>query len=289
MGFSCAAALFPLFLLGPELVEMRFEQVFPAPRGATWFSRSLGQDRAVILIHGLLPHPISESLVAKPGISGWEKPGSSLVSALGQHADVFAMGYGQNATIDEIACSPALFRSVRTLKSMGYREIVLVGHSAGALIARYFVEDWPDEGVTKVVQVCPPNGGSSWGNRTAGVRQGQEAFVTSMTKEARAAKRAERADRRISTDIEFVCVVGMLAGIGDGVVRADLQWTDDLQDQGVPAVVLRASHVTAMRSRSVIQRLVLVVSQPQTRWSASEVEKVRQELFGSDPPADIKR
>ena len=50
----------------------------------------------------------------------------------------------------------------------------LVGYSAGALIARYFVEDSPDYGVTKVIQVCAPNGGSGWGKLTAGVRQSQE-------------------------------------------------------------------------------------------------------------------
>lgn len=222
-------------------------------------------------------------------MSGWEKPGSSLVNALGTNSDVFALGYGQNATIDEIARSPALFRSVRTLKSMGYSEIILVGHSAGALIARYFVEDWPSEGVTKVVQVCPPNGGSSWGKRTAGVRQRQEAFITSMTKEARATNRVERAERRIPADVEFVCVVGIIGGIGDGIVRADLQWTDDLQEQGVPAVMLRASHVTAMRSRSAIQRIAEIVNQPQARWSSAEVEKARQKWFRSEPPAEIKR
>lgn len=268
---------------------MRFEQVFPLPRSGAPMSRSNGRDRAVVLIHGLLPHPLMESLVAKPEISGWEKSGSSLVNALGPNADVFALGYGQNAPIDEIARSPALFRSVRTLKSMGYPEIVLVGHSAGGLIARYFVEDWPEEGVTKVVQVCPPNGGSSWGKRTAGVRQRQEAFITSMTKEARATNRVERADRRIPDGVEFVCIVGLVGSVGDGIVRADMQWTDDLQEQGVPAIVLRTSHVTAMRSRSVIQRLVQIVCEPQSRWSSAEVEKVRQKLFGSEPSAEIRR
>jgi hypothetical protein len=148
------------------------------------------------------------------------------------------------------------------------------------LIARYYVEDWPAGGVTKVIQVCSPNGGTSWGKRTAGVRQSQEAFMTSLTKEARADVLKTRADNRVPTHVEFVCVLGSFGLGGDGIVRSDAQWTLDLQRQGIPAVPLYSTHVTAMRSKRVAEKLVELVCRPQPRWSPEQVDFHRQRLFG---------
>src|SRR5437762_13995349 len=98
MTVSWATALCAFLLLAPESIDMRFVQVVPAGRDAAAFSRSPGQDRAVVLIHGLVPHPINNSNVAMPDLSGWEKAGSTLVTTLSPLADIFALGYGQNAS-----------------------------------------------------------------------------------------------------------------------------------------------------------------------------------------------
>jgi pimeloyl-ACP methyl ester carboxylesterase len=282
MGVSWATTFSALLLIAPETIEMRFEQVAPVSRDAHAIVRSPNQFRAIILIHGLLPHPWKDSNVPLPSITGWEKSGSTLVTALSPLGDVFALGYGQNAAIGEIAKSPHLQWNVIRLRSMGYQEVVLIGHSSGGLIARYFVEDQPaGGGVTKVIQVCSPNGGTSWGKRTGAVRGSQEAFLKSLTKEARLEAMRVRADKRIPPEVQFVCVLGSIGGIGDGIVRADLQWTDDLQLQGIPVVSLNTTHVTVMRSKAVASELANLVKEPMPRWSAQQVGMVKKAIFSN--------
>ena len=64
MTFSWATSLCAFLLLAPESIEMRFEQVAPVSRDASAFVRTPNEKRAVILIHGLLPHPINDAHVA---------------------------------------------------------------------------------------------------------------------------------------------------------------------------------------------------------------------------------
>src|SRR5262245_6107196 len=221
MTFSWACGLCAFLLLAPESIDMRFEQVVPITRAAASLVRSPRQDRAIVLIHGLLPHPISNSNVATPDLTGWEKSGSMLVTTLAPLADIFALGYGQNAPVDDIAKSPALAWNINRLRSLGYREIILIGHSAGALIARYYVEDSPGGGgVTKVIQVSPPNGGTSWAKRTVSVRQSQEALLTSLSKESRQAVVRLRDGKSIPPEVQFVCVLCAIGLGGDGIVRS---------------------------------------------------------------------
>ena len=49
---------------------------------------------------------------------------------------------------DRIAGSAALADNIRRVRQLGYKEIILLGHSAGGVIVRQFVEDHPDAGVT---------------------------------------------------------------------------------------------------------------------------------------------
>lgn len=283
MPFSWASSLCAFLLIAPDSIDMRFVQVAPPCREPTAIARSPGQDRAVVLIHGLLPHPINDSNVAMPDLTGWERPGSTLVTTLAPLGDVFALGYGQNAAIDDIAKSSALSWNVNRLRMLGYREIVLIGHSAGGLIARYYVEDTPGGGgVTKVIQVSSPNGGSSWGKRTVAVRQSQEVFLKSLSKEARQVALRERAGKSIPAEVQFVCVLCAMGLGGDGIVRSDLQWTPDLQRQGVPPVCLLSTHVTAMRSKAVAQRLAELVAEPQPRWSPLQIANAREAILGKD-------
>ena len=147
-----ALALLPGSPLLPP--QTFFVQVAPAPRTADEIARSAGQDRAVVLLHGLWVHPFNQHNVGKAFLHAWQKPGSLMVKRLAQNADVYSFGYAQDVAVEDIAAGPGLDQCVKRLRELGYQSIVLVGHSAGGLIARQYVEDNPDSGVTKVIQLC---------------------------------------------------------------------------------------------------------------------------------------
>lgn len=272
-----------LLVLGAPPVETEFAQVFPAPRVAGLADRSPGQTRAVILLHGLRAHPFKETNVAKPGFQDWQEPRSTLVKTLADVADVYAFAYGQNAAIDSIVQVPALRTSINRLRQIGYREIILVGHSAGGLVARQFVEDFPLAGVTKVIQVCCPNGGSSWGKVKIGVRAAQVAFLDSLTKENREQCLKDRNGKKIPEHVEFVCVVGNGGAVGDGVVLSRCQWTEDLQKQGIPAVAVSTNHFLIMRSKEGAQAIAALVREKQIRWDPDRIATTRKHLLGDMP------
>ena len=298
-----------LVLLGaatfaPGPVQTRWAQVGPVPRPAAAVQRSPGRDRAVVLVQGLRPHPFSSRNVARADWHGWQKPGSPLVRALARDADVFAFAYGQNAAVEQVAQSEALADNLRQLRRLGYQEIVLVGYSAGGLVVRHFVEDHPDAGVTKVVQVCTPNGGCGWADALGLVRPPQRPFLRSLTRQGRGQCLAERADRKVPASVEFVCVVGhrdvavkvtasvqldegqvvrltvAASGQGDGLVSTGSQWPADLQEQGVPAVPLSVGHFRAVRSKTGVATIGRLVREKQPRWNAAQVAEVSRRLTG---------
>jgi pimeloyl-ACP methyl ester carboxylesterase len=273
-------ALLALVLLTPEpAIETRLVQV--APPVPVWATprKTPRTARAVVLIHGLRPHPLSEANVWEPELSSWEEPSSPLVKTLTADSDVYSLAYGQNASVDDVARVRSLAQHVAGLRAAGYSEVVLVGYSAGALIARYFVENTGGGGVTKVIQVCPPNGGSGWSKLASGVRKSQEPFVRSLSKDARQAAMRARADLPLPADVEFVCVVGSFGRSGDGLVRYDNQWPTDLQRQGVPAMLLPVPHLTAMHSKLVAQTLADLVRRPLPRWTPTQVEAARTRIL----------
>ena len=275
---SAACLVYCCLLLAAEPIETRFVQVAPAQEVAAVLGEGLltppkrtpDQQRAVVLLHGLRVQPFSSRKVRQADFQLWQAPQSRLVTALAAHADVYAFSYSQNECLEVIGAHPALREHVQALKAAGYQEIVLVGHSAGGLIARQLVEDHPDSGVTKVIQVCSPNGGSTLGKLKLGVCACQESFLDSLTKEGRRTSLAQRQDRRIPEQVEFVCIVGQMnvdweadfgslcgdgtdlrltyAGVvcGDGVLSVESQWPADLQQQGIPAQPLQTAHFTAM-------------------------------------------
>jgi pimeloyl-ACP methyl ester carboxylesterase len=261
-------------LLAAPRVESRFEQVAPVRAEP---ARSAGQTRAVVLLHGYTIHFRAES-VPVPAYRDWQRADSVLVKRLGEEGDVFVFAYGQNAALDDVVAHGGLVGHVAGLRKLGYRDIVLVGHSAGALVARQFVEDHPDAGVTKVVQVCPPNGGSSWA-RLPLARRNQFAFLQSLTRPSRQKWLDLRKDKRVPAGVQFVCVVGAGAGNGDGVVHRTSQWPDDLQEQGIPAVVLDVTHPFAMRGSRAIEKIAELVKADHPRWTKEQVEKARKEVL----------
>jgi pimeloyl-ACP methyl ester carboxylesterase len=270
-----------LLLLGPAPadVETRFVQVLPPPGVGRVSPGHRLRPRAVVLIHGLYLHPFSKEHAGSPLLRDWQAARSRMVRELGKESDVYAFAYAQNVPLEDVERGDGLLKGVRLLRGLGYREIVLVGHSAGGVLAREFVEDYPNEGVTKVIQVCAPNGGSSWAKVPASCGA-QRVFLKSLTKEERRKLVGVRDGKRIPAGVGFVCVVGAGAGEGDGIVRRDCQWTEDLRKQGIPAVVLPVVHPQAMRSSRTARLIAELVHSATPRWTDQEVEQARKRVLG---------
>jgi pimeloyl-ACP methyl ester carboxylesterase len=266
-------------LVAGDPVEVRFVQVAPQDRPSAEWRRSAGERRAVVLIQGLMPHPFSKENVRRAALRDWQEPGSPLVKRLAGEGDVYAFAYGQNVAVDEIADHDALWGGLLRLRALGYRDVVLVGYSAGGVIARRVVEEYPDAGVTKVVQVCAPNAGSGWAKLSA-VRGDQKAFLRSLTKEERRREMRARLDVSLPDGVEFVCVVGTAGVTGDGVVSRRSQWPPDLQAQGVPAVTVTTDHLSMVRSSGGAGAIAELVRKPQPRWSPAKVAAERKSILG---------
>jgi pimeloyl-ACP methyl ester carboxylesterase len=270
-------ALSTLLAGAPPAVDSLFVKVGPNPRVV---GRSPKQDRAVVLIHGLSV-TVSKGKVVKPQLRIWQQHDSVLVKELARDSDVYALAYGQSISCDQIGDDPLVLEHLKGLKKAGYREIVLVGHSAGGVIARHLVEDHSDLGVTKVIQICTPNAGSRWAS-LATPRSVQVAFLTSLTVTSRKRILAERKDKLIPKDVQFTCVVGYSrVGVhGDGVVSCKSQWSECLQAQGIPAHTLRTSHWDAVRGAAGAELIARLVKEEQKRWDERTVRESRKKVLG---------
>lgn len=283
-------AILSILLLLPGTdprIDTRFEQVAPLPTNALALQPSTGQVRAVILISGLRYHPLQSGAVTQPEFHGWQKSGTPLVHELARFADVFAFCYSQNADVETIARAPGLALAVQKLRFLGYREIVLIGHSAGGVLARLFVEDNPAAGVTRVLLVCAPNLGSSWGQADISVHKVQEKFIESLTPSHRRAACEQRSERRLPPGVEVVCVVGGGVPLGDGLVSLASQWPADLQAQGIPMSHLNTTHFTVMHSRKSAPVLAELARTSQPRWTAQQVEQARSQYLHPAPKLRI--
>jgi pimeloyl-ACP methyl ester carboxylesterase len=267
--------LLPLF---PARVQAGLVQVSPLPLPAP-APKPTRRKRAVVLIHGLRVYPLSKTKVDRAALRGWQQPSSLLVRRLGADSDVFAFIYSQTVAVEAVAEEADLAAAIARLRRLGYCEIVLLGYSAGALIARHFVEDHPDAGVTKVIQVCAPNAGSNWAILQA-VRSNQIEYLRSLTRSSRRRILAERADKCIPAQVEFVCIVGTSHLGGDTVVALRCQWSEDLQRQGVPAYPIRMTHWEAMRTAPPVELMARLVRERQPRLSPAEVAALRKKLLG---------
>ena len=251
----------------------KFTQAAPVHKTPEAFERSPGQSRAVILVHGLRWRDGLAS--PKANFESWQLPDSTLVKTLKKDADVFAFAYGQNVAVHRIAESGELLESVRCVRNLGYQEIVFVGHSAGGLVVRQLVEDHPDAGVTKVIQVSAPNCGSDLGKPLA------EPFIASLMKGERQAFVRKRAGKTIPARVEFVCVVSGSLGT-DMMVLCSCQWTEDLQQQGIPAVALHKNHHNAIASRAGADLIARLVREKQPRWDQPKVAAAKKTILGAE-------
>lgn len=277
----CCLVLAPLTSPPPAetdaLVDTLFVKVGPNSKVP---GRTPGQPRAIVLIHGLGLHILQTDKIQKAKLRVWQEADSPLVRRLGQEGDVYSLAYGQTVAVETMCEASLLLRHLARLKMAGYAQIVLVGHSAGGLIARQVVEDFPDLGVTRVVQVCSPNAGSMWAAlKTA--RGAQRTFLLSLTCAARVKVLEERGKKRIPETVEFVCIVGATRVGGDGVVVPRSQWSSELQAQGIPAYPLRATHWEAMHSPRTAELLARLIVEPQPRWPPDRIIQARKQLLGS--------
>ncbi len=280
-------AILTLVLAAPPLppppvdeLPTAFWQVAPDAGPTPWLAPPAAgaNARAVVLVPGLHVHPLRPTRVLVPDRRPWQEPKSELVKALAKDSDVFAFGYAQSLGVDEVVRAPGLANAVARLRNGGYKEIVLVGHSAGGVIARAFVERNPDAGVTKVIAVGAPFAGSKAATVTIGYPRVQKPFIQSLTPAARAA--AANANRDlIGKDLEFVCVVCKLKRAEtDGIVPVDSQWPEDLQKLGVPMELAAVSHLDAMHNAATARTIAKLVREKLVRWSPEEAELARKIL-----------
>ena len=266
-----------LTLSGTPAVQSVCLQVAPVHNGK--WSRTPNHTQAVLLIHGYHVHLFDKN-VPKAEFRPWQKADSPLVKALAKNADVYALAYGQNASLDTIVKHSALAPSVAELRKLGYTDVVLVGHSAGGLIARHFVEDHPDAGITKVIQVCAPNAGTPLAKLSG--PKSQKVFINCLTTEERKKCLELRADKKIPDNVQFLCVVARGEGDApsDGVVPCASQWSEDLRKQGIGAHLVSGTHREVVREESLANTLATLARNQQQRWSPERIEKERKRILG---------
>jgi pimeloyl-ACP methyl ester carboxylesterase len=253
------------------------QQPFPGPFSATELTRTKGRQRAVVLLHGLDLRDDGGS-PSTPRFVDWQGSTSPLVKALSRHADVFSISYAQNTAVEEIASFPELREAIAKISSLGYDQLILLGHSAGGLVARHFVEEHPRAGITKVIQVATPNAGTKlagWAVDLLQVPKEQAIFVQSLSPAHRAVVLKSRQDRTIPAAIDFVTVVTCTSAKanGDNLVSRQCQWSSDLRDQGIPRVCVCGTHLEVMAHDECLDLYCRLVTQSQPRWSASKVQQ----------------
>jgi pimeloyl-ACP methyl ester carboxylesterase len=259
-------------------------QAAPDAHGrAGWLNTPRTKDRAILLIPGLKIHPLRPAQCSRPERHSWQEANSDLVRTLAPDFDVFAFGYAQTAPLEVVVHSPGLRDAVGHLKKAGYKEIVLVGHSAGGVIARLFTTAYPDAGVSKVIAVASPHMGAEAAKLQIGYPRVQAPFVQSLAPNVRMAAKIA-GDAKPNESIEMACVVCKLRRLdSDGLVNIASQWPEDCRSRGVPAVVIQISHWEAMLSPAGAKVIGELAREKLARWNRDEVEQARRALFGDAP------
>lgn len=239
------------------------------------------QDRAVVLLHGLLPRLWHPNRAEKPEAHDWQVKGGKLVKSLSDEADVYGFSYAQTRCVDEVAYSRGFRDGIAAIRAAGYKEIVLVGHSAGGLVIRRFVETFPESGVTKAIAVGTPFAGSGWANLPGfTLPKTQLAFIQSMSPDYREACAKDR-KVKLPPNVEFgVVLCKVNRSDGDTVVSLRSQWPEDLQAQGVPVVLANSGHLEAMTSEAVAKEVAKLVGGKILTWDEDKTAQARRYLFG---------
>jgi hypothetical protein len=238
--------------------------------------------RAVILIHGLMLHPILVEKATRTELHDWQLAKNDLTKALAPDFDVYAFSYAQTTPVDVVASCPGLISFVQKVREAGYQEIILIGHSAGGVVCRQFVERYPKAGVTKVIQVAAPNGGSELAQISFGVPRLQASFVKSLAPPLRTTIAKESPP--LPKDLEFCCVVCKLRGVqNDTLVTTESQWSPDLRKQGIPATLVLINHFEALKAPHAVSAINELAREKLVRWDETQTDQAREVLYGSDP------
>ena len=194
---------------------------------------------------------------------------------------MYAFSYAQTVPVDAMAHAPGLREGIDSLRKAGYREIILVGHSCGGLIARQFVEAYPESGIAKVIQVASPNLGSDLAMLKSGYHKIQASFVESCIPSVRQSM-LQRSQRLIPPKVEFATVVCKIPGFdGDVLVWMEAAWPDDLQKQGIPVALVGINHFDAMKGHASVKVIAELTREKLARWSPEQVEQARRVMFPS--------
>jgi pimeloyl-ACP methyl ester carboxylesterase len=257
--------------------RITLQQPFPGPYSANHLTRTKGRELAVVLLHGLDLRDDGGS-PAKPRFVDWQGSTSPLVTMLSSHADVFSISYAQNTPVEEIASFPEMRDAIAKIKQLGYAEVVLLGHSAGGLVARHFVEEHPRAGITRVLQIATPNAGAklaTWAVNLLQVPKAQATFVESLSPAHRTALLKSRQHKTIPASVDFVTVVTRSSSKanGDNAVHTECQWPSDLQSQGIPCVCVAGTHLGVMDDDDCLKIYCKLVTERQPRWASSKVEQ----------------
>ena len=234
--------------------------------------------RAVLLVPGLWLHPFQNERCLLPEQHDWQRASGKLVRELSPDFDVYAFGFAQTVPLDAVSLSTGMRNQVALLKQAGYQEIILVGHSAGGVISRQFVERFPNSGVTKVIQVASPNRGSDYATISLGIPKPQLPFVKSLLPEFRkvSAIRAPKLPR----DLEFCCIVCQGGNRhSDTIVEFDSQWPEDLQKQGIPAVLVASYHNESVKAEVPVKAIGELAREKLVRWSSEDVATAKKVVF----------
>ncbi len=247
------------------------------------------KSRAAIIIHGLQLHPLRPEKAAKPEMHDYQEAGSALVEGLSESHDVFSWSYGQTIVLDAVAVAPGLRSAVAKLKAAGYSEIALLGHSAGGIIAKQFVDRVPNSGVTKIVIVCTPYYGSDYATINIGLPSTQVSMIKSLLPSVRTA--ITRVMPANDPKFEICCVIAKIRGIsGDSLLSLESQWPPELQKQGIPASLVSVNHFDAMKAPQAVATIVELTRDPIVRWTPEQTAKAKAIVFGKNADdAAIKR
>ncbi len=285
MFFTVLTATSVLMLTPITDLPTMFWGIAPEVKYSDLPSLKKKHDKAVVFIHGLQPHVFHPEKATKPQVHEWQEPGGSLVKLLAEEFDIFGFSYAQMQSVDSITLSRGLRVGINALEAAEYKEILLIGHSAGAIICREFVECFPADGITKVIAISGPYQGSGWAKLpTFTLPKTQVAFINSLLPEVRIALQKER-DVKLPKSLEFCCVLTKWNRTDhDTVVSLKSQWPPDLQDQGIPAVLASCNHFDVMTNDAAIKTVAELAKGKVVRWKAEQTELAQFKLFGTSKP-----
>lgn len=239
------------------------------------------RQKAVLCIPGLYPHPIQPSKALAPEKHPWFEPRAPLLAALAPDFDVYALGYAQTLPLDAVASSSGMRSAVARLKRAGYREIVLIGHSAGGIVAHQFAERYPDSGVTKIIPVAAPYLGSDLAEIGFGLPKTQVAYIKSIAPQPR--REATALLTPLPKHIDICCVSCKITYLtNDILVNLESQWPPEVRRHGIPTTLVGVNHFDALKAPQAVEQVTLLAKSRLTRWNEEDVARAEKVLFGPD-------